>query len=308
VFTSQRRKNRIFKEDAPIPQKVECVKVKAELAFTKMSGAGNDFVVIDNRRLSLKYNWSDLAKSICRRRLGVGADGLIIIDVSSQSQFLMRYYNADGSSGGMCGNGGRCVAMYVMQQDGSSTVRFEALDYIYEASRQGSAVSLRMKNPTRFRFGVLVTVGERRIKVDSVDTGAPHTVVFLDDVPVALRRELEEHGIIAAGKAIRNDVAFLPGGTNADFVRLLQGSRISMRTYERGVEDETLACGTGAIASAILASRRYGLQSPVEVQTRGGEILSVAFEGSDDLFSNIELRGSAAIVFEGRIDVGALQD
>jgi diaminopimelate epimerase len=262
------------------------------IAFTKASGAGNDFVIIDNMQRLLAADKSALAVALCSRHFGVGADGLLVIEPSDRADFTMLYYNADGSYGGMCGNGGRCVARYAaLKKIAHPSMVFEALGFLYHADLQGTAVRLRMRDPSNVRRKVLVRASGEEFSASFINTGSPHVVIFDE--------HLEERDILSTGRLIRSHTAFEPEGTNVNFVQLLGGDRIAMRTYERGVEAETLACGTGSVASALISSMLFGLRSPTHVRTRGGEDLHVEFQQKGDGFSEIVLLGSAHMLYSG---------
>jgi diaminopimelate epimerase len=267
-----------------------------------MTGAGNDFVLIDDRNATLNLRWGELAPGICDRRYGIGADGLLILEVSTLASISMRYYNADGSYGGMCGNGGRCVARYLMNEMGSDRVDFEALGHVYTGQACGEDVTLKMTDPKKFQRNVLVKLDGSTIEMHFIDTGAPHAVRFVGNTLVSNREEdnLDSVPVGEMGKKIRFAKEFAPSGTNVDFVQLLENG-IRMRTYERGVEGETFACGTGAVASALITSALFGWNSPINVHTRSNEILTVSFGKDGDAFTNIALTGSARITFSGRI-------
>ncbi len=263
------------------------------IPFTKMCGAGNDFVVIDNMKSWLKVSQSNLAKVACSRRFGVGADGLLILEPSTKADFTMRYYNADGSYGGMCGNGGRCIARFAFDKGISgSNLSFEALDYLYSAEVVESSVKLKMKPVTTFILNHLRSTVANRFSVHFIDTGSPHAVV---EVPA-----LDELDVPRLGRELRYNEAFSPDGCNVNFVKIMPGKNaIMIRTYERGVEEETLACGTGSVASAIIVSETHGLRSPVNVLVRSGELLKVCFDKMANSYHNISLEGSAYIIFDG---------
>ena len=266
------------------------------IAFTKASGAGNDFVIIDNMNGACPADKSALAVSLCSRYFGIGADGLLVIEPSNRADFRMLYYNSDGSFGGMCGNGGRCAARYaVLKGIASPSLKFEALGYIYRADVQGSAVRLSMKDPSDLHRNVPVDFDTEHFLGNRINTGAPHVVIFDE--------QLDERDVVLTGRAIRRHHQFLPDGTNVNFVKLLGGDRIAVRTYERGVEAETLACGTGSIAGAVISSLQFGLRSPVHVRTRGGEDLHVEFTITGETARDIILVGSAHMLFSGIIRV-----
>ena len=272
-----------------------------KINFVKMTGAGNDFIVIDNRTEDLSLDWSNLAPKICHRRKGVGADGLIVLERSSDVSFTMNYFNADGSYGGMCGNGGRCAALYIMQEQKIREVSFHALDYIYSANLiNNELLRLRMKDPTDVRLSLSIGLGPEKIALNYIDTGSPHVVVFLDELPQKLRQAIQTQGINEIGRQIRYHPFFSPKGTNVNFVEKLDNNTISMRTYERGVEEETLACGTGSIACALISALKWKFPSPVQVKTKGGDILQVIFNRAGESIHEIILEGPAKVVFYGQ--------
>lgn len=270
--------------------------------FLKMSGAGNDFVVIDNRRGTVTEP-ARFARVVCDRRSGVGADGLLLLENSKRSDFQMKYYNADGSYGGMCGNGGRCISRfaYLKKIVASEEIKFEALDHVYRAQLIKDKVKLTMKNPSDIRLNQMLPMDGLNVISHYIDTGSPHCVIFLDenkDIRGTLR-DLDVYGI---GKKIRHHKSFSPKGTNVNFVERVDSTMIRIRTYERGVEAETLACGTGSVASAILANQIGGVRAPVVVQTQSGESLQVDFQNRGmSVYEEVSLLGSAHVTFAGAI-------
>ncbi|HUI08790.1 MAG TPA: diaminopimelate epimerase [Bacteroidota bacterium] len=264
------------------------------LEFTKATGAGNDFVLLNAMGGMPGADLPQLARALCDRHFGVGADGLLVLAPSKRSDFLMLYYNADGSSGGMCGNGGRCVARFALLEGiAGPRQRFEALGFVYRAEvAPAGSVRLSMKDPAGLRTGLRLSRGTGE-PVDGtfIDTGAPHLVVFEDD--------LERLDVARLGRALRLDPSFAPEGTNVNFVSPEGGSTIRIRTYERGVEAETLACGTGSVASALVASWLRNMESPVRVTVRSGEELTVHFAREGDSWHDIALEGSAHMLFRG---------
>lgn len=264
------------------------------ISFAKMSGAGNDFIVIDNLDSSIDFDKSRFAVALCSRRHGVGADGLLLLESSAEADFSMRYYNADGSYGGMCGNGGRCIARYAhIKGLAPARLKFEALDHVYAAEVSNSSVKLWMKTPNHLRTNLLVTSGSDEFTGHFIDTGAPHFVMESAD--------LEATDVIRIGKAIRNHSLFAPEGCNVNFVFRKTDHLLSIRTYERGVEAETLACGTGSVASTIINALEHGLKSPVTLNVRSGEQLIVYFDLEGEKFTNVILEGSAHMIFSGTL-------
>ena len=272
------------------------------IEFMKMSGAGNDFVVLDNRSSVITDPYS-FARHVCDRRKGIGADGLLLLETSDKADFFMRYHNSDGSYGGMCGNGGRCISRYAFIKNIVSRpeIRFEALEHVYDASILHDRVKLKMKDPLDFRIDQVVSLTRQQLRFHFVDSGSPHCVIFIDENR-SLAPTLEEIDVHSIGREIRNHDYFFPDGTNVNFVQKEGGSSYFVRTYERGVEAETLACGTGSIAVALIASKVKASPSPVTLHVRSGELLTVGFNrASDGLYHDVSLSGSAHVVFSGTI-------
>ena len=268
--------------------------MKVQILFTKASGAGNDFVLINNFKGTYRLDFARLALAVCDRHFGIGADGLLVLERSTKADFLMRYYNADGSWGGMCGNGGRCIARFARKEGiAGAKQHFEALDHIYDAEVGESSVRLHMKDAARFRVETVAQTYGLKGASYFVDTGAPHAVVLEEALEV-----LDVHDL---GRRIRIDPAFAPEGTNVNFIRRKDEHAIEARTYERGVEAETLACGTGSVASALVASEHFQMVSPVHVLVKSGEELLVHFRGQAGLWKDIYLEGSAHLVFSGTL-------
>ncbi|MBD3368493.1 MAG: diaminopimelate epimerase [Candidatus Eisenbacteria bacterium] len=265
------------------------------LEFAKMTGAGNDFIVVDDRDMRIQDDARELAKHLCRRRVSVGADGLILVVPSTRCDFRMRYLNADGSEADLCGNGGRCVARFANEVGiAGRTMTFESRTGTHRAEIvSDESVRLAMPDPRALILDVELPLKGRRLTVHRVNTGVPHAVAEVED--------LEDYPVVEIGRMIREHGAFVPEGTNADFVSVLDGSTIELRTYERGVEDETLACGTGAVAAAIIEGARGRVTPPVSVRTRGGPTLTVDFFMSDMGFCDVTLTGEARIVYRGTL-------
>lgn len=270
-----------------------------DISFTKMNGAGNDFVVVDNRHGALALETAQIAQ-LCDRHRGVGADGLLAVEPARNgADFRMRYYNADGGEAEMCGNGARCFARFAARLLPSSkdNVSFETEAGVISAQFFGENVRIAMSEPHSYQPARTLDVAGRPLEVHFLNTGVPHAVVFTDDLEsVDIRRD---------GAAIRYHQAFAPRGTNANFVQVLAPDSIAIRTYERGVEDETLACGTGVCAAALLHHIRTGAPSPIFVKVRGGDTLSVGFEAEGTSFRNVTLCGPADFVFDGKISLNS---
>lgn len=267
-----------------------------KLNITKMNGSGNDFIIIDKRSDVLKdVSLPDLARNLCRRQEAVGADGLILVENSAVADFKWRFFNADGSEAAMCGNGGRCIARYAFLNGiAKATLSFETLAGIIHAEVSGPRVKLQLPLPTNLQLHQKIFVDEHSYTVGSIIVGVPHAVLLVDDIDHAPVNEL--------GRKIRFHQAFQPAGTNVNFVRVTDASHLTIRTYERGVEDETLACGTGSVSSALITSALNQTVSPVQVKTRGNEILTIHFQKNSDLsFSDVYLEGDTCLVFEGAL-------
>ena len=272
------------------------------LAFTKMSGTGNDFIIIDNRHNVVPLDEQrNLARRVCRRMFSAGADGLILIEDSASADFRWRFYNADGSEAEMCGNGARCAARFAfVNRIAKERMRFETVAGSIEAEvlRASGDVRLRMTPPLDFRFGLELSLGGIERKAFFVNTGVPHAVIFVDDGATPVREW---------GREVRFHSMFQPAGTNANFVRLLPDGRLQVRTYERGVEDETMACGTGAVAAALIAGICGRACSPVQLVTSGGEPLMVFFDLHEGPSAdNVFLQGPARIIYEGNLTAESL--
>lgn len=266
-----------------------------EIEFWKMNGSGNDFLLIDNRSGRVKEEqMALLAARACRRRESVGADGVIFVVPSDRFDFRWRFFNADGSEAEMCGNGGRCVARFALLQGiAGPNMTFETMAGPISAEVRGRMVKVLMPDPHGLKTDLPLDPQEGWISVDFVNTGVPHTVVQVF--------ELSKHPVIEQGKAVRRHALFAPAGTNANFISILEHNLIEVRTYERGVEDETLACGTGAMASALVAAARGKVKSPVSVKTRGGEVLTIHFRQDGESFHELWLEGNTSIVCQAKL-------
>lgn len=265
-----------------------------KLRFTKMVAAGNDFLVIDARGSLLpsrrtgkaRKSWPDLVRSLCREKTGVGADGILVLEKSKKADFKMRIFNADGSVAEMCGNGLRCAVVFVGKK---RKIKIETMAGVYEAEVTGkNRVKIKMEEPKDLKRDLAIEVKNRKVKVNYIDTGVPHVVVFVQGV--------DDIDVDSIGRSIRYHKRFKPRGTNVNFVEIIDDKNIKMRTYERGVEGETLSCGTGAVASAIASGA-----SKVDVHTKGG-ILKVYFKKSGSKIKDIYLEGEARKVYQGEVD------
>ena len=266
------------------------------LHFTKMNGAGNDFILIDNRTGHVHLDRPQIAR-LCDRHRGIGADGILLLEkASNHADFRMRYFNADGGEAEMCGNGARCFARFANKVAGSKEkISFETPAGVISAKLAGDLVTLQMTEPTDLRLKTTLRVMDENKTVHFINSGVPHVVI-----PVL---QLDDVDVQGAGSAIRHHKMFSPKGTNVNFLEKRGPKQIAVRTYERGVEAETLACGTGIVASALVFAATENAASPITVIARGGDELRVGFEKSDTAFRNVTLTGPAEFVFEGSIEI-----
>jgi len=257
------------------------------LFFSKYQGTGNDFIMVDNRKQGFIPD-EKIVKALCHRRTGVGADGLIIVEPHDTYDFSMRYFNADGHESTMCGNGGRCAIAFAYAEGiCSKKPFFMAADGLHEGIIDGKLVHLKMQDVDKIS------------KIDKgffLDTGSPHFVVFTNGV--------KDFPVFQEGRKIRYRKEFAPRGTNVNFVEIINQTTLFNRTYERGVEEETLSCGTGSVAAALVfVYTRHNVSSPVTVLTQGGT-LRIFFKAKEyGKFTDIWLQGFATAVFNGTITI-----
>ena len=274
------------------------------IPFVKYSGCGNDFVIIDNRPYELFLS-PDGIKHLCHRHYGVGADGFIFLESSQlpQTSYRMRIFNADGSEAEMCGNGLRCLAHYIRTLDNVSDFYVETLLQHFKITFDGDLVTLQMPSPAPTKLIELAidspSVKEKfkKLSLHFLNTGVPHAVLFVDDI--------EDSDLISFAPMIRNHAHFHPVGTNVNFAKLLDKQTIKIRTYERGVEGETLACGTGAVAVAIAANHAFQLKAPIQILTRSGDYLKINFAHKEQLITDLTMTGPALKIFEGTLNCAA---
>lgn len=258
-----------------------------EIHFYKYQGAGNDFIMVDNRKLFFPKSDSSLIHKLCDRRFGIGADGLILLESSEKNDFTMIYYNADGNEGSMCGNGGRCIVAFAKKLSiiGDETT-FEATDGLHYAKIENDLINLQMADIEN------IEIHDNHI---FLNTGSPHHVNFCDAVAPLNVAEI--------GTKIRYGAPYFEEGTNVNFVEQVSGNSFKVRTYERGVEDETLACGTGVTAVAIAANKtNRTTEEKIYIEVLGGN-LEVSFKKEGNSYKNVFLKGPAQFVFEGNIIV-----
>jgi diaminopimelate epimerase len=266
------------------------------LSFTKMNGAGNDFVLLDNRPGHLRLNSDEIA-FLCDRHRGIGGDGVLLLEKAADgADFRMRYYNSDGGEAEMCGNGARCFARFASKVAGPfSELSFETPAGVISAKLDDEQVTVNLSSPHGLALNRKLQVQGKERTVHMLNTGVPHVVIIVDDLEAAPVHEL--------GKIIRYHAEFRPKGTNVNFVKEIAPGKIGIRTYERGVEAETLACGTGVTASALIYSRLESIGSPIRVRVLGGDWLEVAFVSTGQEFREVALKGPADFAFEGTIEL-----
>lgn len=282
-----------------------------KIFFTKMNGAGNDFIIIDkmkNKGFSLSQNQ---IANLCHRRNGIGADGLILISNSKDSDFMMQYFNSDGLEGSLCGNGARCAIQYAADSKilRSEKAVFMVKNEIYQGEIiKDGLVRFFLKPPKKIKLNFRIKAASQLIRSHFVDTGSPHVVIEIEDVlalPKDLNskyRHIQNFPVLEIGKEIRHHKDFYPDGTNVNFIQI-KNDEISIRTYERGVENETLSCGTGSVAAAVIASAYRQLKPPIKIKTWGGDEMIVNFQNVGNRFENVSLKGPARTVFSGEFDL-----
>jgi diaminopimelate epimerase len=281
------------------------------IPFFKMSGSGNDFVVIDNRAgLVPAGTEGELTRLLSRRRLSIGADGIVLIepaDPSPAADFKWRYINADGSEGEMCGNGAMCGARFAyLNGIASATCAFQTESGLVRAEvdpdQSQSCVTLAMVEAGSIRHDLAITAAGHDLTLHDIQVGVPHAVLIVPDAEA-----FPAHATFnEVGRAVRLHEAF-PAGTNLNVISVRDGHMLRMRTYERGVEDETLACGTGAVASAVVATALGLVTPPVAVITSGGPTLTVDFTWDGSLARDVHLTGQALVIATGEIWPEALE-
>lgn len=260
------------------------------MKFTKISATGNDFILFDNRECKLKGDEHEFFQRICQRRQSVGADGILLIRRSEERDFSLTYYNSDGHIGEMCGNGARAASFYAFKHEiAPAAMRFDVLGVEYRAEVRGDWVSLTMPPPVEIREFPGAVEEKEFSEGGYLNVGVPHYVLFVPDVANV--------DVETIGRKYRHHSAFQPWGTNTNFAQVIDERTLKLRTYERGVEEETLACGTGTISSAILAHKQRGLKAPITVHAPGG-VLRVDF---DEHISEIKLEGQVRIIYYGEL-------
>ena len=269
-----------------------------KIPFMKLSGAGNDFVIINNFSGIIDSTDTNFVTKLCQRRMSVGADGVLLVEKADAVNFRMRYFNADGGEVETCGNGARCISKFAyLNGIASEQMRFLTNAGIYESEIVGENVKVRMSDPTDIRLSVPLQLDDGMHTVGFANSGVPHVVFFVED--------LEDTEVFDLGQQTRYHDDFKPAGTNANFIRIQSPRLIDIRTYERGVEDETLACGTGSIASAVVAATLGKVESPVDVKTASGAILKIHFDVKNGEARNVYLEGDARVIYVGELTTDA---
>jgi diaminopimelate epimerase len=267
------------------------------LEFTKMNGAGNDFILLDNRSRGIRLNREQIVR-LCDRHRGIGADGVLMLVPSpdGKADWAWDFYNSDGSTGEMCGNGARCFARFVQRAvPMNRDFTFETEAGVITAAFQGDRVTVNLTKPRDLKLDEQVSLSTGTTTIHSLNTGVPHAVLYVPDADKAM--------VLSLGPEIRRHLHFGPRGTNVNFVQVLGPNHIRVRTFERGVEGETLACGTGVCASAMVSARVHQFTSPVKVQVQGGDTLEVSFRDDGGEFDDVRLSGPADFVFTGSIEI-----
>lgn len=275
---------------------------RGPLPFVKMSGSGNDFIIMDNRNGLLRgVDFPQLARRVCARHTSVGADGLIVIEESVRADFKWQFFNSDGSAAEMCGNGGRCAARYAsMESIAGTAMKFETGAGIVSALVGGSIVKVQLTSPSGYEENIPLKIDGQDFIVSYANTGVPHVVI--------LTEKIDSVDLIGIGRTIRNHPRFQPAGTNVNFVEVESPEIIKIRTYERGVEGETMACGTGSVASVLITWKKGLVQGAVNVKTSGGEILKVYIDPVETKeYPDVFLEGKTTMICRGVIDPEAYE-
>lgn len=272
------------------------------LEFFKTQASGNDFILIDNRQnkfRNLADRWSEIARKLCPRKISVGADGILVLEESGLANVKMRIFNSDGSEAAMCGNGARCVSYFLAKEKGLNKLKFETKAGVIEAQINQEQIKMKMTSPYDLRLDFEIPLDKQTYVANYINTGVPHVVLFVE--------EIDKVNVSELGKEIRFHPKFQPQGTNVNFVQLVSKNMIKVRTYERGVEEETLACGTGVIAAAIITASKMLKDKKehfaINCQTKSGETLKVCFDLTSSKASDVFLEGEAKIVYRGEVDL-----
>lgn len=266
------------------------------MQFSKYTGAGNDFVLIDNRKLFFPKNDHALISKLCKREFGIGADGLILLENSDTKNYKMCIFNSDGFEAEMCGNGIRCLFKFILAcGEISPSFLIETKSGEIFLEQDGEDVKVTMQNPSDIRFDIDLAVNATRLKLHYLNTGVPHAVIFSDSI--------KDNDLKELAPKVRHHSAFSPKGTNVNFITILDKNKIAIRTYERGIEAETLACGTGAVASAIAAAYLSDVELPVYVKMKSGEELKINCTINENAITDVTMSGPATFVYTGEYNL-----
>jgi len=273
-----------------------------KIEFFKMSGSGNDFIIVDNRdgivdEADLLY----FIVKVCRRKMSVGADGFILVENAEGADFKWRFFNSDGSVAEMCGNGARCVARFAyLNGIVGPDMSFETGAGIVKAQVAGESVKIKMTDPSDLKTDYTLELKDRSVSVSSINTGVPHVVIVTDT--------LDDVEVVKMGREIRLHDMFAPVGTNVNFICPIKDDTIGIRTYERGVEDETLACGTGSVAGALILARKVKIDGPINVLTRSGGKLKIYYKENNATYQDVYLEGDARVIYRAKLFEDAWKD
>lgn len=272
-----------------------------KLSFSKFEAAGNDFIMIDDRKLHFPEDDEELIQKLCHRQFGIGADGIILLQSSDRGDCKMRIINSDGKEATMCGNGLRCTAgfAYDLLKKKKDELLIESLRDVHKCTFEEDSVLTSLGRPILKEFSRIVEVGEKSYRLHLIDTGVPHAVMFVSTLKIP--------NFIEICREIRHHPLFFPEGVNVNFAMISPDGHLLIRTYERGVEAETLACGSGAAASAIAANYIYQLPSPIEVVFPSKEKVICHLEHGDESFiDHVSIEGSYRRIFDGKLDIDEL--
>lgn len=263
-------------------------------SFAKYAGCGNDFILFDNRQGTFPLEHPGIIQSLCNRKQGIGADGVLLLENSSNALARMRIFNSDGSEAEMCGNGLRCFAKWLATLGyDSPTLSIEVMGRTLKTRRAGEGISIEMGAPQNIAWNIPISFNGRLLTVHHINTGVPHTVLFVNDINAINLAEW--------GPYLRNHPHWMPKGTNVTVAQQIGNEKYKIRTFERGVEGETLACGTGATAAALAAAYLNHLKSPLVIETLSKEELTIDFSLEKGNFSQVALTGAAQLIYKGEI-------
>lgn len=262
------------------------------LSFSKYSGAGNDFILIDNRDGKFPYYLKGLVSAMSARRISIGADGVVLLENSEKADFKMRIFNSDGSEAEMCGNAARCLIAFAKKLGiEKENYTFETKERILHARYVDKDIEIEMGEPKDIKENIKVSAKGKDWNIYFINTGVPHSIIFVENINAV--------DVTGVGREIRFSEIFQPKGTNVDFVEIYDEDYIKIRTYERGVEDETLACGTGITAAGIIANKVKGIKKPVWVLARSNQILRVDFDYQSGEYKEVKIVGPADLIYDG---------